>query len=64
MCFLPGTLAAIWFVPNQWVVFAALPPSLSVFLHSAHTLHTGSPPPMRPLLRYLLDAFARWGRRA
>jgi hypothetical protein len=63
MCFLPGTLAAIWFAPNQWIVITALPSSVGVFLHSAHTLHTGSPPPMRPLLRYLLDCFARWQQR-
>ena len=59
MCFLPLTLAAIWFVPNGWLICAVLPPSVSVFLHSAHTLHTGTPPPMRPLLQFLIDAFAR-----
>lgn len=56
MCFLPCALAAIWFEPNNLTAFVTLPPSVSVFLHSAHTLHTGNPPPMRPLFRYLLDA--------
>jgi hypothetical protein len=61
-CF-PGMLIAMTVVSNQWIAIAALPSSVSVFLYSAHTLHTGHPPPMRPLLRYMIDAITRWYRK-
>lgn len=59
LCCFPITLGAVCIVKSGWIVFAALPSAL-MFVHSAHTLHTGSPPPVRQFVKGLIDAVARW----
>ncbi len=59
MSFMPLTLIAICLAPGFWVISVGLPSSAGICIYSAHTLHTGKPPPISAMLRYLVGSIYR-----